>query len=639
MAVSRTKMPPIVRKSAVMKKSTKRRHGNLKSMAIEDYALIGDCETAALVSREGSIDWMCLPRFDSPACFAALLGTPENGRWLLTPRKKAYVTRRYRPHTLILETQFKTETGTVTLIDFMPVRESTPRIVRIVRGDSGFVDMRMDMVIRFEYGLIVPWVTQKAPGTLTAIAGANRVLVHASVNMEGKGLSTVSEFRVRAGELVHFRMQYGNSFSPVLRTLTPRAWLKKTEKLWRKWAAKCEYRGAHAEVVERSLITLKALIFGPTGGMVAAPTTSLPEKPGGPLNWDYRYCWLRDATFTLLGFLHAGYHKEARRWRNWLVHAAAGSASQMQIMYGVAGERLLQEWIVGWLPGFNKSAPVRIGNAASEQLQLDVYGELADALFQDRASPKRDGMHLDLQFSLVRHLKEIWREPDQGIWEFRGLKQHFTHSKVMAWVAFDRSIRLVERLKLPVPLKEWREVRQQIHDEVCRRGFDAKLGCFVQYYGSKEVDASLLLLPLVGFLPPNDPRIAGTVRRIEQTLMRDGFVMRYRNARRGTLAKLDEGTFLPCSFWLADYYELSGNHQKAEQMLHRLLKVQNDVGLLAEEYDTKRKRQLGNFPQALSHVALVNTVLNIHRKDSPVRQRADHHHIHPNRNGKNHRSK
>jgi GH15 family glucan-1,4-alpha-glucosidase len=597
---------------------------NGKPPAIEDYAMIGDCETAALISRTGSIDWLCLPRFDSPACFAALLGTPENGRWLLAPRAKATVKRRYRPHTLILETEFKTSTGKVTLIDFMPVRETTPRIVRMVRGDRGTVEMEMDLVLRFDYGLTVPWVSTRKDGALAAIAGSNRVILHSNVPLEGQRLRTVSRFRVKAGECVHFRMQYVNAFSRVLRTETPTTWLKRTEARWTKWSKRCEYRGPNADVVERSLITLRALIYHPTGGMVAAPTTSLPERPGGPLNWDYRYCWLRDATFTLLGFLHAGYQKEARRWRNWLVHAAAGSADQVQVLYGVAGERMVQEWTIPWLSGFQNSVPVRIGNAASEQLQLDIYGELADALYQDHVTAKRDALHFDLQFALARHLAKTWKEPDHGIWEIRGKKHHFTHSKVMAWVAFDRTIRMAERLKLEAPLEDWRTVRQEIHDQVCQRGFNEKLGSFVQHYDSAEVDASLLLLPLVGFLPPNDPRIAGTIKLIEKNLLRKGFVMRYRTEARGALMKLHEGTFLPCSFWLADCYILAGQRRKAETMLQRLLKVQNDVGLLAEEYDTDGRRQLGNFPQALSHVALVNTVINLNRKEGPAQQRADH---------------
>jgi GH15 family glucan-1,4-alpha-glucosidase len=593
--------------------------------AIEDYALIGDCQTAALVSRSGSIDWLCLPHFDSPACFASLLGTPEHGRWLLAPRTRSVITRRYRAHTLILETEFKTSTGTVTVIDFMPVRESTPRIIRMIRGDRGKVHMQMDLIIRFDYGLTVPWVTDGDHGAFQAVSGSHRVILRSSIPIQGKGLRTVTDFTVKAGQTHHIELQYGNSFGPVLPSRPPKTWLAKTEKFWRKWVSQGKYHGRHQEAVERSLITLKALIFSPTGGMVAAPTTSLPERPGGPLNWDYRYCWLRDATFTLLGFLHAGYRQEASRWKSWLIHAAAGSAAQVQILYGITGERLVQEWTIPWLPGFEKSVPVRIGNAASEQLQLDVYGELADALFQERLSPERDGIHFDLQFALLEHLRKIWRDPDHGIWEIRGKRHHFTHSKAMAWVAFDRTIRIAEKLKLKAPLEEWRAVRQQIHDQICRLGFNARLGSFVQHYGSTEVDASLLLLPLVGFLPPADPRVVGTVRLIEKNLIRKGFVLRFRTSPRGTLMKLREGAFLPCSFWLADYYVLAGQRDKAEQLLQRLLKIQNDVGLLAEEYDMDKNRQLGNFPQALSHVALVNTVINLYSRQGPARQRADHH--------------
>ena len=587
--------------------------------AIEDYGLIGDCETAALVSREGSIDWLCLPRFDSPACFAALLGSPENGRWLLAPRARATVTRRYRPHTLVLETKFKTAHGQVTVIDFMPVRETTPRIIRIIRGDRGTVQMRMELVLRFDYGLTVPWVTRNSNGSLLAIAGPHRVTLRTSVPVRGQDLRTVAEFSIKAGQTEYVELEYANSFGRVYRTATPKSWLTKTEKVWRKWCSAGRYRGPYADALERSLITLKALVFGPTGGMVAAPTTSLPERIGGPLNWDYRYCWLRDATFTLLGFLHAGYREEARRWKNWLVHVSAGYPDQLQVLYGVAGERLLQESEVAWLSGFRRSRPVRIGNAARQQLQLDIYGELADSLFQNKT---RAGLNLDLQFALLERLQKIWREPDNGIWEIRGKQRHFTHSKVMAWVAFDRTIRQAERFRIKAPLKQWRAVRERIHEQVCRFGFNRDLGSFVQHYGTKEVDASLLLLPLVGFLPPCDPRIVGTVRVIEQQLMRDGFVLRYRTRTKGTLMKLGEGAFLPCSFWLADYYKLAGRHQDAENVLKRLLAIRNDLGLLAEEYDVRSRQMIGNFPQALSHVALVNTIINLYSRRGPVHQRA-----------------
>jgi GH15 family glucan-1,4-alpha-glucosidase len=591
--------------------------------AISDYALIGDCETAALVGRDGSIDWLCLPRFDSPACFAALLGTPENGRWQLKPKAKARTTRRYRPHSLVLETAFHTSEGQVTLTDFMPLREAHPRLIRIVQGRSGKVRMEMDLAIRFDYGLTVPWVTRN-DGDLSAIAGPHRLILRTSVPAHGKDLHTLSEFTIKAGETVHFELRYGDSFrAPRPRSANIQASLKKTEKSWSRWAARCKYKGRWSDAVERSLITLKALTYAPTGGIVAAPTTSLPEKPGGSLNWDYRFCWLRDATFTLLALIHAGYHEEARRWQAWLIRSAAGSAGQLQIMYGVAGERLLREWEVPWLSGYRHSPPVRVGNEASEQLQLDVYGELADVLHQTRTSAKTGARDFDLQFALLEHLQKIWRQPDHGIWEVRGKKLQFTHSKVMAWVAFDRTIRGAELCGIKAPLEHWRSVRQEIHEQVCRLGFDSRLGSFVQSYGSKKVDASLLLLPLVGFLPPKDPRIVGTVRAIEQRLIRGGFVMRYRGVghRRTPM----EGAFLPCSFWLADYYELAGRHKAAERLVKRLLKVRNDLGLLSEEYHVGRKQLVGNFPQALSHVTLVNTIINLHTKHGPARQRSNSH--------------
>ncbi|HUO24763.1 MAG TPA: glycoside hydrolase family 15 protein [Candidatus Aquilonibacter sp.] len=589
--------------------------------AIGDYALIGDCETAALVSREGSIDWLCLPRFDSPACFAALIGTPENGRWQLKPKAKARAIRRYRPHTLVLDTEFQTSEGKVTLTDFMPLGGAHRRLIRIIHGRSGKVRMTMDLAIRFDYGLTIPWVTRNG-ADLSAIAGPHRLILRTPVAVRGKDFHTISEFTVKAGETIHFELLYADSF----RAARPRsgrieASLKKTEKFWSRWAARCKYKGRWSDAVERSLITLKALTYAPTGGIVAAPTTSLPEKPGGALNWDYRFCWLRDATFTLLALIHAGYHEEARRWQAWLVRAAAGSADQLQIMYGVAGERLLREWEVPWLPGYRNSSPVRVGNEASEQLQLDVYGELADVLHQARTSAKIGVGDFDLQFALLEHLQKIWRLPDHGIWEVRGKKRHFTHSKVMAWVAFDRTIRGAERFGIKAPLDQWRSVRQEIHDQICRLGFDSGIGSFVQSYGSKKLDASLLLLPLVGFLPPTDERILGTVRAIEKELIHGGFVMRYR--RTGKSRRPIEGAFLPCGFWLADYYELAGRHRDAERLVSRLLKVRNDVGLISEEYQVEGKQLVGNFPQALSHVALVNAIINLHTKHGPARQRSN----------------
>ncbi len=587
---------------------------------IKDYALIGDCESAALVGRDGSIDWLCLPRFDSPACFAALVGSPENGRWLLAPKDKSSVKRRYRPDTVILETEFRTARGTVILTDFMPLRESHPRIVRTVRGKRGTTQMQMDLVIRFDYGLTVPWVTRGPDHSLIAVAGPNRLVLRSPVPLTAKGLRTTADFTVKAGETIHFDLQYGDSFGRRASRIHPKRAEKKTEVSWRRWASRCKYKGPSANALRRSLITLKALTHAPTAGIVAAPTTSLPERAGGKANWDYRYCWIRDATFTLLGFLHAGYRDEARKWKEWLVRSAAGSADQLQIMYGVGGERLLREWSVPWLAGYRQASPVRVGNEASEQLQLDVFGELADVLHQARAATAKNGSDFDLQISLLRHLTTIWRQPDHGIWELRGKPRQFTHSKVMAWVALDRTIRSAEKSGVEAPLDEWRVVRKEIHDQVCRNGFDARQGSFVQSYGSSKLDASLLLIPLVGFLPPSDPRVVGTVRGIEQKLMRRGFVMRF--AQRGNKSSRREGAFLPCSFWLADYYELAGRHADAKRLLNRLLKIQNDVGLLSEEYDVDKRKLVGNFPQALTHVALVNTIINLNTRRGPVHQRS-----------------
>ena len=589
---------------------------------IEDYALIGDCETAALVAKNGSIDWLCLPRFDSPACFAALLGSPGNGRWQLAPAGKARITRKYLAYTLVLETTFYAPEGVVTITDFMPPRARHPKIVRIVKSIRGTVPMHMDLVMRFDFGLTVPWVTQKSEGTLAAVAGPNRVVLHAPVSVKGEGLRTIADFNVGPGRTLAFELTYTDSLEPLPTRGNSRSALQSTETWWRGWISRCRYKGLFADAVKRSLITLKALIYAPTGGIIAAPTTSLPEQPGGALNWDYRYCWLRDATFTILGLLHAGFHQEAKEWKNWLLRSVAGSPEQIQVLYGPTGERLLREWEVPWLPGYCGASPVRVGNAASEQLQLDLYGELADVLYHAHASKKGNGKDYDVQYELMEHLRKVWREPDHGIWEARGKPRHFTHSKVMTWVAFDRTIRAAEQFHLKAPLEEWREIRRQIHREVCARGFDAHLRSFVQSYGSKEVDASLLLLPLVGFLPPDDPRIVGTVRRIEKLLMRRGFLLRYRHNKSEGGSASREGAFLPCSFWLADYYELIGRREVARRILKRLLAVQNDVGLFSEEYEPRSKHFMGNFPQALTHVALVNTVINLSTAGGPAYQRS-----------------
>jgi GH15 family glucan-1,4-alpha-glucosidase len=583
------------------------------ALRIEDYALIGDCETAALVGRDGSIDWLCWPRFDSPSCFAALLGGPEHGRWRIAPRDPdARVTRRYRPGTLILETEFETADGAVTLVDFMPLRGTASDLARLVVGKRGRVEMCVELVLRFYYGATVPWVTTLDDGTLRAIAGPDMVLLHADVPLRGQGLTTVGEFSVAPDETRSFVLTYSPSHLPMPRAVDAQAALADTEKFWREWTARCRYEGEWSEAVQRSLITLKALTYRPTGGIVAAPTTSLPEHLGGTRNWDYRICWLRDATLTLLALMDAGYYDEAAAWRDWLLRATAGSPSQVQIMYGVAGERMLQEWEVPWLPGYQGAKPVRVGNAAHAQLQIDVFGEVMDALHQARVGGLAQSTESwNLQRGLIKHLESIWEAPDHGIWEVRGAPQHFTHSKVMAWVALDRAIRSAEEFGQDGEVDRWRAVRQRIHDDVCRRAYDSTLGSFVMAYESKELDASLLLLPIVGFLPPEDPRVRQTVERIEQHLVRDGFVLRYDSATTDDGLPPGEGAFLACSFWLADALVLLGRRDDARALFERLLALRNDVGLLAEEYDPRLRRQTGNFPQAFSHVALVDTALNL----------------------------
>jgi GH15 family glucan-1,4-alpha-glucosidase len=594
------------------------------STPLEDYALIGDCETAALVSRSGSIDWLCWPRFDSSACFAALLGTADHGRWLIAPvAENARFTRAYRDDTLILETRMETGDGVVTLIDFMPPRGKNSDIVRLVRGDRGRVPMHTELILRFDYGSSIPWVTTLEDSTLRAISGPDMVTLHTRVPLRGRNLTTVGEFAVAAGETVPFVLTHGPSYQPLPETIDPMASLEHTEEFWHEWASAGRPDGEWAGAVTRSLMTLKALTYAPTGGIVASPTTSLPEQLGGVRNWDYRYCWLRDATMTLLSLMNAGYYKEASAWRDWLLRAAAGAPSQLQIMYGLAGERRLTEFEVGWLPGYEGSRPVRIGNAAHSQLQLDVFGEVMDALHQGH----RGGITMRredwaFQTSLLTHLMDVWMQPDEGIWEVRGPRRHFTYSKVMTWVAFDRAIRAVEQSGFEGPVDAWRTCRQTIHDEVCTHGFDRQRGTFVQSYGSTALDASLLLLPNVGFLPADDPRIRGTITAIEKDLLVDGFLLRYDTHHSDDGLPGGEGAFLACSFWLADAYVLLGRLDDAQRLFERLLTLRNDVGLLAEEYDTKAGRMVGNFPQAFSHVALVNTAHNLTRAEKPVQQRS-----------------
>ena len=594
------------------------------STPLEDYAVIGDCETAALVSRQGSIDWLCWPRFDSPACFAALLGTSRHGRWLIEAADAgARIRRSYREATLILETTIDTASGAVTVIDFMPPRGKNSDIVRLVRGDRGVVRMRTELVLRFDYGRAVPWVTRLADGTFRAIAGPDMVTLHTPVTLRGHDLTTIGEFEVAAGMTVPFVLTHGSSHLPPPKAIDPEASLQHTDRFWKTWSARCQSQGEWAEAVTRSLITLKALTYAPTGGIVAAATMSLPEQLGGVRNWDYRFCWLRDATLTLLSLMNAGYYSEAAAWRDWLLRAAAGAPSQLQIMYGLAGERRLTEYEVDWLPGSEGSRPVRIGNAAHGKLQLDVFGEVMDALHQAR----RGGLESRdedwaFQRAMLEHLATIWNQPDEGIWEVRGGPRHFTHSKVMAWVAFDRAIKATERFGLHGPVDQWRAVRRAIHDDVCTRGFDRRRGSFVHSYGSAELDASLLLLPTVGFLPAGDPRIRGTVDAVERRLFVDGFLLRYNTHSSHDGLPGGEGAFLACSFWLADAYVVMGRIDDARQLFERLLDLRNDVGLLSEEYDTDARRLVGNFPQAFSHVALVNTAHNLSRATKPAEQRS-----------------
>jgi GH15 family glucan-1,4-alpha-glucosidase len=590
---------------------------------IEDYAVIGNCETMALVCNDGSIDWLGLPRFDSPACFAALLGGPEHGRWLIAPKaKNATVTRRYRDSTMILETVFTTRTGRVRVSDFMTGSLHSAGIIRIVTGLEGKVVMRTEIVARFDYGAIVPWVRRLEDGRLQMIAGPDRLLIDTEVELRGENMKTVGEFTVRAREKKAFVLTWTPSFHELPDRMDPHKSHKRIEKAWSHWAKTYKPKSKYGPAVLRSLLTLKALTHWETGGIVAAATTSLPEQLGGQRNWDYRYCWLRDATFTLYALIETGYLDEARAWRGWLVRAAAGSPEELQILYGVAGERRVAEYEVPWLPGYQGAAPVRIGNAAAGQVQLDVYGEVHDALYVARCAGLDDDDTIwPLERALIGHLEQIWDQPDDGIWEVRGGRKHFTHSKVMSWVAFDRVVRSAEEFGLPGPVAHWKSIRDRIHDNVCANGFDSIRGTFVQSYGSTALDASLLNIPLVGFLPCSDPRVAGTIAAIEKDLMRDGFVMRYDTVDGVDGLPPGEGAFLACSFWLVDNYALQGRIKEAQALYEKLLALRNDVGLLAEEYDSATKRQVGNFPQALSHLSLINSARNLLNESGPAHQR------------------
>jgi GH15 family glucan-1,4-alpha-glucosidase len=585
----------------------KKKAGGLHGSRIEDYCLIGDLETAALVSREGSIDWLCWPDFSSGACFAALLGTGDHGFWKISPAGKVKATRRqYQAGTLVVETTFETKDGEVCVTDFMPPRDDHSHVVRMVRGVRGKVAMQMDLAIRFDYGRTIPWVTSADYG-LRAVAGSDMVVLRTKAPLRGEGMSTRSKFTVRAGETVNFTLMYVSSMEEVPSERTARQALAETKTFWSEWTGKNRYSGPYAEVVGRSLITLKALTYQVSGGMVAAVTTSLPEKFGGPRNWDYRYCWLRDTAFTLLVLMQAGYVDEAIAWRKWLLRAIAGAPDQVQSIYGIRGERQLVEWEADWLPGYENSQPVRIGNAAAGQFQLDVFGEVAAAL--SRTPRAEDDIRVSataVQAALINHLCKVWQEPDEGIWETRGGAKHFTHSKVMAWVALDRAIKQYEIADGGGDIKRWIKNRDMIHKEVCEKGFNKKMNSFVQSYGSRNLDASCLRIVLVGFLPAEDPRIRGTVEAIEKHLMKDGFVQRYNTAKLRDGVGGGEGAFLACSFWMVTNLWLIGRQAEATAMYDRLLALRNDVGLLSEEYDPIGRRLVGNFPQALSHIALIH---------------------------------
>lgn len=585
------------------------------SVPIEDYGIIGTAYTAALVSRGGSIDWLCLPRFDSESVFGALLGTPEHGRWLLAPEDPlARSSRRYRGETGILETRFETAEGCVTIIDFMPIVDGEDQVdlIRLVRGDQGRVRMRTEIILRFDYGRAIPWVRQHLGGP-AAVAGPNAIQFVTPVPLKGTPeLTTVGEFTVSAGDCVPFTMSWYPSHHKAFRRRDPQDTLLATENWWHDWSSHCSMKGPWREAIIRSLITLKMLTYEPTGGIVAAATTSLPEWIGSVRNWDYRLCWIRDATLTLYALLSSGYRSEARAWREWLLRAAAGRPSDMQIMYGLAGERRLTEYEIPWLPGYADSRPVRIGNAAHQQLQIDVYGELMDAFYAGhRYGLEGSPFAWELQKQLLLYLEEIWQGPDQGIWEVRGSPRHFTFSKIMAWVAFDRGIKSIEQHGLEGPLEHWQEVRATICAQILEQGYDPERNTFVQYYGARDLDAALLLIPQLGFLPPEDPRVRGTVEAVERELMRDGFVCRYPSQPDTDGLPAGEGVFLACSFWLANSLALIGRRDDAIALFERLLAVRNDLGLLSEEYDPAAKRLLGNFPQAFSHTAIINTAAHL----------------------------
>ncbi|MFT0850106.1 glycoside hydrolase family 15 protein [Achromobacter sp. F4_2707] len=593
---------------------------------IEEYAMLGNCRTAALVSREGSIDWLCFPRFDSAACFSALLGTPDNGCWRITPEGQIRGIRRaYEDGTLILETIFETDTGVAKLIDFMPTTPAHSSVARLVVGLEGRVEFNMDLVIRFGYGRVVPWLERHGEGCYTAVAGPDMLVFRTTVPITSRDQHSSARFIVHAGQRKSFTLSHQPSHEHVSEPYELGAALTSTNYFWREFSDRCPDVGPWTSMVKRSLITLKALTYQPTGGIVAAPTTSLPEQLGGKRNWDYRYCWLRDATMTLMAFMNLGYFEEAAAWRNWLTRSVAGSPDQMQIMYGLAGERDLPEYELPWLCGYEGSQPVRIGNAAANQRQLDIYGEVADAMVQAIRGhlPPHSRIEAITQV-IVPFLEKAWREPDEGIWEIRAERQHFVHSKVMAWVAFDRIATVAATMSNARRFaQKCRRIADEIHQEVCAKGYDAQRNTFVQHYGSKALDASLLHIVLTGFLPPDDPRVEGTIQAIEQRLMRDGLLLRYETETGVDGLPPGEGVFLACSFWLADVYVLQGRYAKAQALFERLVSLCNDVGLLSEQYDPHDQRMLGNFPQAFSHVGIIDTALNLYRRgQAPAVDRA-----------------
>jgi GH15 family glucan-1,4-alpha-glucosidase len=602
----------------------KRERTKTMSLPIESYALLGDTHTAALVGTNGSIDWLCLPRFDSGACFAALVGDQYNGRWLMAPAGPVRATTRaYRDETLVLDTDFETDEGAVRVTDCMPPRHERPEVVRVVTGLRGRVAMRMELIVRFDYGAIIPWV-RRLPGHLALVAGPEALALRGEVDTWGEGLTTVAEFAISAGDSVSFVLAWHPSHEQPPRPVDPAAAVADTEQWWREWSQQCTYGERDwRDRVMRSLVTLKALTYEPTGGILAAATTSLPEKIGGVRNWDYRYCWLRDATFTLYALLGAGFKQEARAWRDWLLRAVAGAPSQMQILYGPAGERRIPETDLDWLAGYKQSRPVRAGNAAANQLQLDVYGEVFDAMHQARRSGLEPHTHAwHLQETLLSALETAWHQPDEGIWEVRGGPQHFTHSKVMAWVAVDRAVKGVEQLGLDGPVDRWKRVREEIHREVCEKAYDPSRDTFTQFYGSKALDASLLRIPLVGFLPIDDPRVQGTINAVRKELTSEGFVMRYlADDQSADGLPAGEGAFLPCTSWLADCLALNGEQEEATELFEKLCAISNDVGLLSEEYDPVNGCLIGNFPQAFSHVSLVNTAANLSSGGHPLGRR------------------